>query len=81
MTIFFTCNPSGVHGVAAALLPSVALSGGSWYIKRRFQDELKLLDEPDQTEENHEQPTNGGNKKPQQNGKESALESLTANSV
>ena len=36
MAIFFTYNPSDFNSVAVALLPTIVLSGGSWYIKKRL---------------------------------------------
>ena len=43
MTIFFRNNPNELNIIATALLPSILLSGGAWYIKKNFQEKL---DEP-----------------------------------
>ena len=55
MTIFFKYNPSELNIVATALLPSILLSGGAWYIKKSFQQKLdipnELADEQNKTEE------------------------------
>ena len=37
MAPFVTYTPSGLNVVASALLPLAVLSGGSWYMKKRFQ--------------------------------------------
>ena len=46
MAIFFKYNPSELNIVATALLPSILLSGGAWYIKKSFQQKLDIPNEP-----------------------------------
>ena len=46
MTVFFKHNPSELNIVATALLPSILLSGGAWYIKKSFQQKLDIPNEP-----------------------------------
>ena len=46
MAIFFKYNPSELNIVATALLPSILLSGGAWYIKKNFQEKLGISNEP-----------------------------------
>ena len=41
IAIFLSINTSGLNVLAGALLPSIILSAGSWYIKNRFQEELQ----------------------------------------
>ena len=36
MIIVFSLNLSGVTGIAAGLIPSIALSAASWYLKKRL---------------------------------------------
>ena len=47
MSIFFSVKTSGLNVVATALLPSILLSGGSLYIKKKFQAELETIAEPE----------------------------------
>ena len=60
MTIFFATDYSGVNVVATVILPSIVLSAGSWYIKRRFQDELNISNEPQDNETGIQHTPNGG---------------------
>ena len=37
MIIFFSLNLTGFRGIVTGLIPSIALSAGSWYIKKRLE--------------------------------------------
>ena len=58
MTIFFKYNPSELNIISTALLPSILLSTGSWYMKENFQNKLnEPADEDNKTGEPfHEAP-------------------------
>ena len=49
IAILLSANVRGFNILAGALLPSIILSAGSWYIKKRFQEELET---PTDHEEN-----------------------------
>ena len=55
MTILFKYNPSELNIISTALLPSILLSGGSWYMKKNFQ---KKLGEPADEENKTGEPFN-----------------------
>ena len=40
MVIVFSLNLTGVTGILTGLIPSLVLSAGSWYIKKRLEKEL-----------------------------------------
>ena len=43
LTVIFSLNLSGISGIVTGLVPSIALSATSWYIKKRLQaEEAKL---------------------------------------
>ena len=60
VTLLFATDYSGVNVVATVILPSIVLSAGSWYIKRRFQEELNISNEPHDNETGIQHTPNGG---------------------
>ncbi|CAI8049037.1 hypothetical protein GBAR_LOCUS27001 [Geodia barretti] len=40
MIIVFSLNLKGVAGILTGLIPSIALSAASWYIKKRLEKEV-----------------------------------------
>ena len=39
MVLFFSLKLTGINGIITGLIPSIALSAVSWYIKKRLQRE------------------------------------------
>ena len=51
MIVFFSLNLKGVSGIVTGLIPSIALSAASWYIKKRLLERaLNRSNIPDQPE-------------------------------
>ena len=46
MIMIFTLNLTGIVGIATGLVPSVALSAASWYIKKKLPKEFEITDNP-----------------------------------